>query len=103
MISLFRLLEFIMSDFNTVTTTRHSWCILIDFNGTNSPPVHMGLDNSSTEGKMMWKEFKLNAWEEIDAEVKISCYVVCQTDLHTLKSGWVGCIKSHPRRIFEMA
>ncbi|RDW59003.1 NAD(P)-dependent alcohol dehydrogenase [Aspergillus mulundensis] len=48
----------------------------------------MGLDASSIEGKMQWKEFEPKAWEETDVDIKITHSGICGSDLHTLRSGW---------------
>lgn len=54
----------------------------------------MGLDASSSQGKMVWQEFTPKPWEETDVDVKVICCGICGSDLHTLRSGWV-CI-CHP-------
>lgn len=54
----------------------------------------MGLDASSSQGKMVWQEFTPKPWEETDVDIKVICCGICGSDLHTLRSGWV-CI-CHP-------
>lgn len=49
----------------------------------------LGLDASSSEGNMVWKEFQPKAWEETDVDIKITHCGICGSDLHTLRSGWV--------------
>lgn len=49
----------------------------------------MGLDPSSSEGKMVWQEFEPKAWEETDVDIKITHCGICGSDMHTLRSGWV--------------
>ncbi|KAI9372970.1 chaperonin 10-like protein [Aspergillus egyptiacus] len=48
----------------------------------------LGLDATSADGKMEWKEFTPKAWEETDVDIKISHCGICGSDLHTLRSGW---------------
>ncbi|KAL3464584.1 chaperonin 10-like protein [Aspergillus heterothallicus] len=48
----------------------------------------LGLDASSADGNMQWKEFEPKPWEETDVDIKISHCGVCGSDLHTLRSGW---------------
>ncbi|KAJ5565989.1 hypothetical protein N7535_007627 [Penicillium sp. DV-2018c] len=48
----------------------------------------MGLDASSSEGKMVWQEFEPKEWEETDVDIKISHCGICGSDIHTLRSGW---------------
>ncbi|KAL4963502.1 NAD(P)-dependent alcohol dehydrogenase [Aspergillus stella-maris] len=48
----------------------------------------LGLDSSSVDGNMQWKEFEPKAWEETDVDIKISHCGICGSDLHTLRSGW---------------
>ncbi|KAL4865409.1 hypothetical protein BDV12DRAFT_174675 [Aspergillus spectabilis] len=48
----------------------------------------LGLDASSAEGKMEWKEFEPKPWEETDVDIKITHCGICGSDLHTLRSGW---------------
>ncbi|KAL4783366.1 chaperonin 10-like protein [Aspergillus varians] len=48
----------------------------------------LGLDSSSADGNMQWKEFEPKPWEETDVDIKISHCGVCGSDLHTLRSGW---------------
>ncbi|KAL4971631.1 chaperonin 10-like protein [Aspergillus desertorum] len=48
----------------------------------------LGLDASSADGKMQWKEFEPKPWEETDVDIKISHCGICGSDLHTLRSGW---------------
>lgn len=50
----------------------------------------LGLDASSAEGKMVWKEFEPKPWEETDVDIKITHCGICGSDLHTLRSGWVS-------------
>lgn len=52
----------------------------------------MGDDASSSEGKMVWREFQPKAWEETDVDIKVTHSGICGSDLHTLRSGWVGLI-----------
>jgi D-arabinose 1-dehydrogenase-like Zn-dependent alcohol dehydrogenase len=47
-------------------------------------------DASAVNGTMQWKEFKPKTWEEIDIDIKVTHCGVCGTDLHALRSGWVG-------------
>ncbi|KAL2869687.1 NAD(P)-dependent alcohol dehydrogenase [Aspergillus lucknowensis] len=48
----------------------------------------LGLDASSADGKMQWKEFEPKPWEETDVDIKITHCGICGSDLHTLRSGW---------------
>jgi alcohol dehydrogenase (NADP+) len=50
----------------------------------------IGLDASSAEGKMVWKEFEPKPWEETDVDIKITHCGICGSDLHVLRSGWVS-------------
>lgn len=50
----------------------------------------MGLDSSSSEGNMKWQEFTPKEWEETDVDIKITHCGICGSDIHTLRSGWVG-------------
>lgn len=50
----------------------------------------MGLDSKAVEGNMVWKEFEPKPWEETDVDIKITHSGICGSDLHTLRSGWVG-------------
>jgi hypothetical protein len=52
----------------------------------------MGDDVSSSEGKMVWREFQPKAWEETDVDIKVTHSGICGSDLHTLRSGWVGLV-----------
>lgn len=52
----------------------------------------MGDDASSSEGKMVWREFQPKTWEETDVDIKVTHSGICGSDLHTLRSGWVGLI-----------
>lgn len=52
----------------------------------------MGDDVSSSEGKMVWREFQPKAWEETDVDIQVTHSGICGSDLHTLRSGWVGLI-----------
>ncbi|KJZ73110.1 hypothetical protein HIM_07494 [Hirsutella minnesotensis 3608] len=49
----------------------------------------MGLDPSSAEGNMVWKEYEPKPWEETDVDIRITHSGICGTDLHTLRSGWM--------------
>jgi alcohol dehydrogenase (NADP+) len=48
----------------------------------------LGLDASSADGKMQWKEFQPKEWEETDIDIKVTHCGICGSDLHTLRSGW---------------
>ncbi|KAM4060691.1 alcohol dehydrogenase groES-like domain-containing protein [Hirsutella rhossiliensis] len=48
----------------------------------------MGLDPSSVEGNMVWREFEPKPWEETDVDIKITHSGICGSDLSTLRSGW---------------
>ncbi|POR37696.1 NADP-dependent alcohol dehydrogenase 6 [Tolypocladium paradoxum] len=48
----------------------------------------MGLDPSSAEGKMVWREYEPKPWEETDVDIKVTHSGICGSDLHTLRSGW---------------
>jgi D-arabinose 1-dehydrogenase-like Zn-dependent alcohol dehydrogenase len=50
----------------------------------------LGLDQSAAEGNMKWAEFEPKPWEETDVDIKISHCGICGSDIHTLRSGWVG-------------
>lgn len=41
---------------------------------------------------MVWREFQPKAWEETDVDIKVTHSGICGSDLHTLRSGWVGFI-----------
>lgn len=51
-------------------------------------------DASAAKGNMQWKNFEPKIWEETDIDIKITHCGVCGSDLHTLRSGWVGGISS---------
>ena len=53
----------------------------------------MGFDPSSAEGKMIWSKFQPKAWEETDVDIKVTHSGICGSDLHVLRSGWVGLSK----------
>lgn len=62
----------------------------------------MGLDASSAQGKMVWKEYEPKPWEETDVDIKITHSGICGSDLHTLRSGWVSwqpCIRSGVNKV----
>ncbi|KAL6895195.1 putative zinc-binding alcohol dehydrogenase [Trichoderma longibrachiatum] len=48
----------------------------------------MGDDVSSSEGKMVWREFEPKPWEETDVDIKVTHCGVCGSDVHVLRSGW---------------
>jgi hypothetical protein len=50
----------------------------------------MGLDAESAKGNMVWREYEPKSWEETDIDIKITNSGICGSDLHTLRSGWVG-------------
>jgi threonine dehydrogenase-like Zn-dependent dehydrogenase len=50
----------------------------------------MGDDASSSKGNMVWREFQPKEWEETDVDIKVTHSGICGSDLHTLRSGWVG-------------
>lgn len=50
----------------------------------------LGLDSRAADGKMVWGEFTPKQWEETDVDIRITHCGVCGTDMHTLRSGWVG-------------
>lgn len=52
----------------------------------------LGLDADSANGKLVWGEFEPKPWEETDVDIKVSHCGICGSDLHTLRSGWVGTI-----------
>lgn len=51
----------------------------------------VGLDASSADGNMVWKEFEPKPWEETDVDIKITHSGICGSDIHTLRAGWVSC------------
>ncbi|RFU82194.1 alcohol dehydrogenase superfamily, zinc-type [Trichoderma arundinaceum] len=59
----------------------------------------MGDDVSSSEGKMVWREFQPKPWEETDVDIKVTHSGICGSDLHTLRSGWGAteypCVVGH--------
>ena len=61
----------------------------------------LGLDASSIDGKMQWKEFEPKPWEETDVDIKISHCGICGSDLHTLRSGWVCSLHPCPLSAFQ--
>ena len=50
----------------------------------------MGLDKNADKGEMKWQEFEPKTWTEDDVDIKITHCGICGSDLHTLRSGWVG-------------
>jgi alcohol dehydrogenase (NADP+) len=50
----------------------------------------LGLDKSAVNGKMQWQEYEPKTWTEDDVDIKIAYCGICGSDLHTLRSGWVG-------------
>lgn len=50
----------------------------------------MGLDASSAEGNMIWKDFEPKPWEENDVDIRVTHSGICGTDIHTLRAGWVS-------------
>ena len=48
----------------------------------------LGLDKSSAEGNMVWRDFEPKPFEESDVDIKITHCGICGSDLHTLRSGW---------------
>lgn len=48
----------------------------------------VGLDASSADGNMVWKEFEPKPWEETDVDIKITHSGICGSDIHTLRAGW---------------
>jgi alcohol dehydrogenase (NADP+) len=48
----------------------------------------LGLDKSSAEGNMVWKDYQPKPFEESDVDIKITHCGICGSDLHTLRSGW---------------
>lgn len=50
----------------------------------------MGDDANSCKGNMVWREFLPKEWEETDVDIKVTHSGICGSDLHTLRSGWVG-------------
>ena len=50
----------------------------------------LGLDADSVNGKLVWGEFEPKPWEETDVDIKVSHCGICHSDIHTLRSGWVG-------------
>lgn len=52
----------------------------------------LGLDPSSAQGNMQWKEYEPKTWEETDVDIKVSHCGICGSDLHTLRSGWAPTI-----------
>lgn len=50
----------------------------------------MGLDKNSDKGNMVWQEFEPKTWTEDDVDIKITHCGICGSDIHTLRSGWVG-------------
>jgi hypothetical protein len=51
----------------------------------------LGLDKEAVNGKMVWGEFEPKPWEETDVDIQVTHSGICGTDVHTLRSGWVGC------------
>ena len=47
-----------------------------------------GLDKSSAEGNMVWKDYQPKPFDDYDVDIKISHCGVCGSDIHTLRSGW---------------
>jgi alcohol dehydrogenase (NADP+) len=50
----------------------------------------VGLGKDAVDGKMVWQEYEPKPWTEDDVEIKITHCGICGSDLHTLRSGWVG-------------
>lgn len=50
----------------------------------------LGLDKTAAAGKMVWGEFEPKSWTEDDVDIKVSHCGICGSDIHTLRSGWVG-------------
>lgn len=50
----------------------------------------MGLDKEASNGNMVWKEYEPKTWTEDDVDIKVSHCGICGSDMHTLRSGWVG-------------
>lgn len=50
----------------------------------------MGDDASSSEGKMVWRDFEPKPWEETDVDIRVTHCGVCGSDVHVLRSGWVS-------------
>ena len=55
----------------------------------------LGYDKDSANGKLVWGEFEPKPWEETDVDIRVTHSGVCGTDIHTLRSGWVGLIHQH--------
>ncbi len=52
----------------------------------------VALDKTAAEGNMVWQRYEPKPWEETDVEIKVTHCGVCGTDMHMLRSGWVGCL-----------
>lgn len=76
---------------NAETVWSLFWRIAVKMSGNDYKfEGWLGLDASSAEGKMVWKEFEPKPWEETDVDIKITHCGICGSDLHTLRSGWVS-------------
>jgi hypothetical protein len=49
----------------------------------------LGHDKDSI-GNLKFGEYEPKNWDETDVDIKISHCGICGSDLHTLRSGWVG-------------
>jgi len=50
----------------------------------------VGEDEASAEGKMVWKDYEPKKFEETDVDIRITHCGICGSDIHVLRSGWVG-------------
>ena len=50
----------------------------------------MGLDRSAADGNMKWQTYEPKAFQENDVDIRVTHCGICGSDLHTLRSGWVG-------------
>jgi alcohol dehydrogenase (NADP+) len=54
----------------------------------------VGLDAKSAEGNLVRQELKPKEWRETDVDIKVTHCGICGSDIHTLRSGWVGLFRS---------
>lgn len=55
-----------------------------------------GWMTTSATSPMTYQPFNPKPWEETDVDIRISHCGVCASDLHTMRSGWVGSLISPP-------
>ena len=61
-----------------------------------------GLDKSSAQGKMVWRDFQPKKWEETDVDIKVTHCGICGSDLHTLRSGVCSIFHSYALCYFSL-